>query len=117
MLGGPDVVESAAVGQLDFVQRVLEQSVLGFLRPRPGKLMFVKPAKLHSYEFNSRSLAVAVQCLTIERFLDASLFRKSTAALADRKVLRGSESMISLSRCACRSVNEPRVRVTDALFI
>lgn len=57
MLRRPDVVESAPVGQLDFVQRVLEQSVLGFLRPGPGKLMFVKPAKLHSYKFNSRFTA------------------------------------------------------------
>src|SRR5678815_5938104 len=53
MLGGPDVIEPAAVGQLDLIERVLEQRVLGFPGPRPGKLMFVKPAKFHSYKNSS----------------------------------------------------------------
>src|SRR6185295_15605390 len=55
MLRGPDVIEPAAVGEFDFIERVLEQRMLGILRPRPGELMFVKPAKFHSYECTSRS--------------------------------------------------------------
>src|SRR6476620_9380776 len=61
MLGGPDVIEPAAVREFDFIERVLEQGMLGILGPGPGELMFVKPAKFHSYECTSRSLTVAVQ--------------------------------------------------------
>ena len=61
MLGGPDVVEPAAVGKFDFIERVLEQRVLGIFCPGPRELVFVKPAKFHSYECTSRSLTVAVR--------------------------------------------------------
>ena len=36
MLGGPDIVVSALIGQARLFQRVLEQRVLGIRRPRAG---------------------------------------------------------------------------------
>ena len=47
MLGGPDVVVSALIGQDRLFQRILEQRVLGIADPGPGELMFVKTAKFH----------------------------------------------------------------------
>ena len=47
MLGGPDVVVSALIGQDGLFERVLEQRVLGIASPGTGELMFVKTAKFH----------------------------------------------------------------------
>jgi hypothetical protein len=47
MLGGPDIVVSALIGQDGLFQRVLEQRMLGIADPGPGELMFVKTAKFH----------------------------------------------------------------------
>ena len=50
MLGGPNVIVSALIGQNGLFQRVLEQRVLGIAGPGPGELMFVKTAKFHECE-------------------------------------------------------------------
>ena len=47
MLGGPDVVVSALIGEDRLFERILEQRVLGIAGPGPGELMLVKTAKFH----------------------------------------------------------------------
>jgi hypothetical protein len=43
----PDIVEAQGIGQLDLVERVLEQLQLQAFGPRPGKLVFIEDAKSH----------------------------------------------------------------------
>jgi len=48
MLDLPRVVVAQPVGQLDLGQRILQQLVLARRPPRPGQLMLVEDAELHS---------------------------------------------------------------------
>ena len=43
----PDVVEAQPVGELDLVERVLEQLLLAPVVPRPRQLMLVENAEFH----------------------------------------------------------------------
>ena len=43
----PHVVDAEPVGELDLVERVLEQPVLVAVAPRPGQLVLVEDAELH----------------------------------------------------------------------
>ena len=43
----PHVVDAEAVGQLDLIQRVLEQLVLTAVAPRPRQLVLVEDSELH----------------------------------------------------------------------
>ena len=47
MLGGPDVIVSALVGQYGLFERILKQRVFGIAGPRPRELVFVETAKFH----------------------------------------------------------------------
>ncbi len=51
MLRRPDVIEAALVGELRYVQRIVEQRALGLARPRPRKLHQVYAAKFHRGAF------------------------------------------------------------------
>ncbi len=48
MLDLPDAVEAEAIGQLDLVERVLQQSVLAVVRPRARQLVLVKQTEAHA---------------------------------------------------------------------
>src|SRR4051794_31036949 len=43
----PHVVDAERVGELDLLQRVLDELVLGTFVPRAGKLVFVEDPELH----------------------------------------------------------------------
>ena len=43
----PDVVVAETVGQLDLLERVLEEPVLAVLAPRPRQLVLVEDPELH----------------------------------------------------------------------
>ena len=47
MLDLPHVVDAERVGELDLVERVLDQLVLGVVAPRPRQLVLVEDAELH----------------------------------------------------------------------
>ena len=47
VLDFPDVLDAERVGQLDLVERVLDQLVLGAVVPGPADLVLVEDAELH----------------------------------------------------------------------
>ncbi len=47
MLDFPDVVEAGPVGELDLLERIGQQRVLGFRPPGPGQLVLVEDAEPH----------------------------------------------------------------------
>ena len=48
----PHVVDAELVGELDLLERVLEQLVLGVVGPRPRQLVLVEDAELHAPDGN-----------------------------------------------------------------
>jgi hypothetical protein len=50
----PDHVEADAIGDLDLLEGVLEQPVLGVLAPRPGELVLVEDAEAHPAKASRR---------------------------------------------------------------
>ena len=68
----PDVVEAEPVGQLDLIERVLEQFQLQPFGPRPWELMLVEDPELHGVKlprpaFVCPELAASLRCAGAER--------------------------------------------------
>src|SRR3954469_18212047 len=51
----PRVVDAERVGVLDLVERILDQAVLGIIRPRTRQLVFVEDAELHRFTADADS--------------------------------------------------------------
>ena len=49
MLDFPGVVVPELVGELDLIERLLEELVLGAFGPRPGELVLVEDSELHGF--------------------------------------------------------------------
>src|SRR5690349_22795319 len=64
----PDIVDTELVRELDLIERVLKEPMLGVGRPRPRQLMFIEDAELQdrkSTRLNSSHVEIsyAVFCL------------------------------------------------------
>src|SRR5262249_38589092 len=55
----PGVFDAELVGELDLIERILEQLELGPLGPWPGQLVLVENAELHGMSLYANVLAIA----------------------------------------------------------
>ena len=49
MLGRPHIVVAEAVGELDLIERVLEESMFRVMGPRTRELMLIETADFHCH--------------------------------------------------------------------
>ena len=84
MLDFPGVIDAETVGQLDLIQRILEQLQLVAVMPGPRQLMFVEDAEFHGPRFlialsPSCGLALSASlCAAVSKAAKMLLKRAST---------------------------------------